>query len=57
MKDFPKLSCKVLMAPKLDEKVKTQIRNTGKDPHYGAEKSLCSNKSSWIYQVTNLFVG
>jgi len=40
LQDFPKPSCKVLIAPKLDEEVKTQIKKTGKDPHFGAERSL-----------------
>ena len=40
MKDFPKPSCKVLSAPKLDEDVKDQLKRKGKDPHFGSEKSL-----------------
>ena len=40
MKDFPKPSCKVLSAPKLDEQVKDQLKKKGKDPYFGAEKSL-----------------
>jgi len=40
MKDFPKPNCKVLSAPKLDDQVKDQLKKKGKDPHFGAEKSL-----------------
>ena len=40
MQDFPKPSCQVLNTPKLDEEIKKQIRKTGKDPHYGAERTL-----------------
>lgn len=40
MKDFPKPNCPVMSAPKLDEQVKDQLKRKGKDPHFGAEKSL-----------------
>ena len=40
LKDFPKPQCGVMSAPKLDEKVKEQLKMRGKDPHYGSEKSL-----------------
>ena len=40
MKDFPKPNCHVMSAPKLDEQVKDQLKRKGKDPHFGAEKSL-----------------
>ena len=39
MKDFPKPNCHVMSAPKLDEQV-NQLKRKGKDPHFGAEKSL-----------------
>ena len=40
MNDFPKPSCQALVAPKLDEHMKKQIKKPGKDPHFGAERSL-----------------
>ena len=40
LQDFLKPSCKVLTASKLDDEVKTQIKKAGKDPHFGAERSL-----------------
>ena len=40
LKDFPKPTCKALQAPKLDEQVKQQLKRKGKDPHFGAEKTL-----------------
>ena len=40
MNDFPKPSCQALVAPKLDEDMKKQIKKAGKDPHFGAERSL-----------------
>ena len=40
LKDFPKPSCKALSTPKLDEQVKEQLKCKGKDPHFGAEKTL-----------------
>ena len=39
-KDFPRPNCKSLLTPKLDEQVKDQLKRKGKDPHFGAEKSL-----------------
>lgn len=40
MKDFPKPLCKALQVPKLDTEVKEHLKTKGKDPHFGAEKSL-----------------
>ncbi len=40
LKDFPKPTCEALMVPKLDQQVKDQLKLKGKDPHFGAEKSL-----------------
>ena len=40
MKDFPKPACEAMAAPKLDDEVKDQLKKKGKDPHFGAEKSL-----------------
>ena len=40
MNDFLKPSCKVMIASKLDEEMKAQIKMTGKDPHFGDERSL-----------------
>lgn len=39
-KDFPKPSGGLLVAPKLDDQVKEHLKSKGKDPHFGAEKSL-----------------
>ena len=39
-KDFPKPDCPVMSVPKLDEDVKEQLKKRGKDPHFGAEKTL-----------------
>ena len=40
LKDFPKPHCKVIVAPRLDDRVKKQLKKKGRDPNYGAEKSL-----------------
>lgn len=40
LKDFPKPHCKAIVAPRLDEQVKEQLKRKGRDPSYGAEKSL-----------------
>ena len=40
LKDFPKPDTKAVSTPKLDEQVKEQLKKRGKDPHFGAEKSL-----------------
>ena len=40
LKDSPKPSCQALEVPKLDDQVKDHLRGKGKDPHFGAEKSL-----------------
>ena len=39
-KDFPKSNCKFLQFPRLNKEMKTQIRKTGKDLHYGVKRSL-----------------
>ena len=41
LKDFPKPQCNALVAPQLDQQVKEQMQQKGKDPHFGSEKSLC----------------
>ena len=40
LKDFPRPEVNALQPPKLDEEVKEQLKKSGKDPHFGAEKSL-----------------
>ncbi len=40
MKDFPRPNCDALVIPKIDEEVKEQLKQKGKDAHFGAEKSL-----------------
>ena len=40
LKDFPKPHCKAIVAPRLDDQVKEQLKKKGRDPNYGAEKSL-----------------
>ena len=40
MKDFPRPHCDVLSTPKIDDDLKEQLKSRGKDPHFGAEKSL-----------------
>ena len=40
MKDFPKPDCNAMVVPKLDDEVKDQLKKKGKDPHFGAEKSM-----------------
>ena len=40
MRDFPRPLCDALATPKIDEELKEQMRSHGKDPHFGAEKSL-----------------
>ena len=40
MKDFPRLHCDALTTPKIDDDLKEQLKSRGKDPHFGAEKSL-----------------
>ena len=40
LKDFPRPDVDALQPPKLDEEVKEQLKRSGKDPHFGAEKSL-----------------
>ena len=34
LKDFPKLSCKAIVAPTLDEQVKELLKRKGKDPSF-----------------------
>ena len=48
MKDFTKLSCKVLSAPKLDDQVKDQLNKKEKDPHFGSASSSFRS-SSWTW--------
>ena len=40
LKDFPKPNCKAAVAPRLDDQVKEQLKRKGRDPNFGAEKSL-----------------
>ena len=40
LKDFPKPYCKTIIAPRLDDQVREQLKRKGKDPNFGAEKSL-----------------
>ena len=40
MKDFPRPHCDALTTPKIDDDLKEQLKSRGKDPHFGAEKSL-----------------
>ena len=40
MKDFPKPGCNAMVMPKLDQEVKDQLKRKGRDPHFGAEKSM-----------------
>ena len=40
LKDFPKPHCKTIIAPRLDDQVREQLKRKGKDPNFGAEKSL-----------------
>jgi len=42
LQDFPKPSCKVVTAPKLDGQIKTQMKKNGNNPHFGTERSLYS---------------
>ena len=40
LKDFPKPNCKATVTPRLDDQVKEQLKRKGRDPNFGAEKSL-----------------
>ena len=40
LNDFPKPNSGALKVPRLDEQVKEHLKRKGKDPHFGAEKSL-----------------
>ena len=40
MHDFPKPDCDALIAPRIDKEVKDQLKEKGKDAHWGAEKPL-----------------
>ena len=40
MSEFPKPNCVVLQVPQLDDLVRDQLRKKGKDPHFGAERTL-----------------
>ena len=48
MGDFPKPNCHVMSAPKLDEQAKDQIKRKGKNPHFGAEKSLYKSRDQLL---------
>ena len=40
MKDFPKPKCDAMAVPRLDDQIKDHLKKKGKDPLFGAEKSL-----------------
>ena len=48
MKDFPKPKIKALTTPTLDDQFKDHLKRKGKDPHFGAEKSLYKIQSSLL---------
>lgn len=40
MKDFPRPNCDAVVTPKMDDEVKEQLRQKGKDAFFGSEKTL-----------------
>ena len=40
VKDFPRPNCDAMVTPKMDEEVKEQLKQKGKDAHFGSEKTL-----------------
>ena len=40
MKDFPRPDCDAVVTPKMDEEVKEQLKQKGKDAFFGSEKTL-----------------
>ena len=40
MKDFPQPNCDAVVTPKMDDEVKEQLRQKGKDAFFGSEKTL-----------------
>ena len=40
LQDFPKPNCPAMEMPRLDDDVKKQVRSKGKDPQFGAEKTM-----------------
>ena len=56
LKDFPRPEVNVLQPPKLDEEVKEQLKKSGKDPHFGAEKSLYKIQGR-LLDVAGMFLG
>ena len=46
--DFPKLTCDAVQVPRLDDQLKEHLKNKGKDPHYGSEKTLYKLQESLL---------
>ena len=40
MKDFPPPNCDAVVTPKMDDEVKEQLRQKGKDAFFGSERTL-----------------
>ena len=38
--DFPKPACDAVQVPRMDDQLKEHLKNKGKDPHFGSEKTL-----------------
>ena len=41
MKNFPRPNCDAVVTPKMDDEVKEQLRQKGKDAFFDSEKTLC----------------
>ena len=47
LKNFPRPEVDAPQPPKLDEEVKEQLKRSGKDPHFGAEKHSIRSKGNY----------
>ena len=46
--DFPKPACDAVQVSRLDGQLKEHLKNKGKDPHYGSEKTLYKLQESLL---------
>ena len=46
--DFPKPACDAVQVPRLVDQLKEHLKNKGKDPHYGSEKTLYKLQESLL---------
>ena len=56
MKDFPRPNCDAVVTPKMDEEVKEQLKQKGKDAFFSPRRHYIGFKSNSWTQLAHLLV-